>query len=131
MRAKRRLAYIGGKGFADNRQFLAYNLACQVDIRFPVELNPYNGKPVGGRRTYPAYSRSTVYSRFNRKSNQLFHFLGCHTVGFGHDDHCRGVQVGKHVYFRMHGGVSSPDEQENGRAEHNQSVVQGVMYDFI
>ena len=39
MRAKRRLAYIGGKGFADNRQFLAYNLACQVDIRFPVELN--------------------------------------------------------------------------------------------
>ena len=61
----------------------------------------------------------------------MFHFLGCHAVGFGHDDHRRGIEVGENVYFRMHGSVSPRDEQENGRAEHNQAVVQGVMYDFV
>ena len=35
------------------------------------------------------------------------------------------------TFIRMHGGVSPRDKQEDGRAEHNQSVVQGVMYDFI
>ena len=68
---------------------------------------------------------------FDGEGDELFHFLGCHTVGFGHDDHCRGVQVGKHVYFRVHGGVSPRNKQEDGRAEHNQSVVQGVMYDLF
>ena len=49
----------------------------------------------------------------------------------GYDGAGKGVQIGKHVYFRVHGGVSPRDKQEDGRAEHNQSVVQGVMYDFI
>ena len=77
-------------------------------------------------------TRRTPVAPFTAVSTgKVTSFLGCHTVGFGHDDHCRGVQVGKHVYFRMHGGVSPRDKQEDGRAEHNQSVVQGVMYDFI
>jgi hypothetical protein len=31
----------------------------------------------------------------------------------------------------MHGGICPRDEQENSRTEHDQPVVQGVMYNFI
>ena len=59
------------------------------------------------------------------------HFLGCHTVGFGHDNHRRGVEVGEDVNFGIHGSVGARDEQEESRAEYDQPVMQGVMYNFV
>ena len=55
----------------------------------------------------------------------------CHTVGFGHDNHRRGVEVGEDVNFGIHGSVGTRDEQEESRAEYDQPVMQGVMYNFV
>ena len=131
MRAQRRLAHVDGEGFTDYRQFLADNLAGEVDVCSPVKFHPDNGEAVGGRRTDTAYTGSTVYGCFDRKGNELFHFLGCHTIGFGHDDHRWCIKVGEYVYFRIHGGICSCNEQKDSRTEHNQTIMQGVMYYFI
>lgn len=131
LRAQRRLAHVDGEGFTDYRQFLADNLAGEVDVCSPVKFHPDNGEAVGGRRTDTAYTGSTVYGCFDRKGNELFHFLGCHTIGFGHDNHRRGVEVGEDVNFGIHGSVGARDEQEESRAEYDQPVMQGVMYNFV
>ena len=131
LRAECRFSNVDRKRFTDYSELFTHNLSGKINICSPVEFHPDNRKTIGGRRTDTAYAGSSVYGSFHRESHELFNLFGGHTIGFGHDDNRRRVEVGKHVYFRVHGSVAPRNEQKNGSAEHQQPVVQGIMYDFI
>lgn len=42
-----------------------------------------------------------------------------------------GVEVGEDVYLRVEGPVESGGEEQNGRDEYQQPVLQGKMYDLV
>ena len=126
-----RLAYIVRQSVVYSRQFLGNNLAGQVNIRIPVELNPYDREAGSRRRTHPANTSCTVYSRFNRESNQLFYFLSCHTIGLGHDHYRRSIQIRKDINFGMERHIRSADQQQDGCHQNQQAVLKRKMYNLV
>ena len=123
LRAQRRLAYAFRQFFGHERELFADNLSGQVDVRVPVEFHPDHGEAVGGRRAYAAHVCGAVDGGFDGEGDELFHLLGCHAVGFGHDDHGRRGEVGEHVHFRVHGGVGTAHEQQHRGDEHQDAVL--------
>ena len=93
---------VGGCG---RGQLLGYNLAGKVDISAPVELYPYYGESVGRGGTHPAHSGGAVDGRLDGEGHELLYFLRGHAARLGHDDYCRGIEVGEDVYLRVEGPV--------------------------
>ena len=105
------------------RKFFGNNLPCKINVRAPVEFDPYDGKSRSGGRAYAAYPGSSVYGSFNREGDQLFHFFRRHAVGLRHDYDGRGVQVRKYVYFGVDGAVNAGHEEQGGCDQDEKPVL--------
>ena len=72
-----------------------------------------------------------VHGCFNRESHQLLHFFGGHTIRFGHDHYRRSRQVRKYIDFGMIGRIETAHQQKHRCHQHQDTVVEGKMYDFV
>ena len=82
-------------------QALADLLAVAVDVRPPFKFHIDDGQANAGNRTHPGDARHAVHARLDWEGDELLHFLGRHTAGFGHQRHCRLVQVREHVHRHL------------------------------
>ena len=112
-------------------QFLRHDLAGQVYVGAPVELNPYYGESGGGRAAHPADSGGAVDGGLDGEGHKLLDLFGGHSVGLGHDYYRGGVEVGEYVYLGVEGPVQSGREQQYRRDQYQQPVLQGKMYYLI
>ena len=131
LRTHCRLTHIFGQFLADQRKFLTDNLTSQINIGIPFKFHPNDREAIGGRRTHPTHMGRTVYGSLYGEGNQLFHFLGGHTVRFGHNHYSRRIQIGEHIDFRMKSRVSTADKQQNRRHQNQYTVLKGKMYNLI
>ena len=131
LRPQRGIAHIVGKGVGHRGQFLRHDLAGQVNVRVPVKFHPHDGKSRGGRGAHTAHAGGSVDGGLDGKCDQLFHLFGRHAPRFGHDDHGGGVQVGKHIDFRVESLVQSAHQQQHRGDQDEQPVLQRKMDDFV
>ena len=124
LRSECRVAHIVGQLLADDGQLLRHNLASQVDVRSPVKLHPDDREAVGGRRTHATYIGRPVDCGLYGESHELLHFLGCHTVGFGHDHHRGRIEVGEHIHFGVERCIGTAHHQQHGSNQDKDAVVE-------
>ena len=121
---RRKLAAEGGNLFRNR-------LTGTENVGAPVEFHPYDGEAGGRRRTYAPHVGGTVHGGFYGEGHQLFHLFGSHTLGFGHDGHGRGVEVGKDVHVHRAGGTQSGEHEQHCSHQHQQAVVERKLDDTV
>ncbi len=131
LRSERGLAHRGGKRLAHHSEFFRNNLTGEIDIGAPVEFDPHYRESRSGRRAHTAHIRCTVYGGLYRKCHQTLHLLGCHSVGFGHDDDRGGVQIGKYIHLHVERGVQATHKEQYGPNDDEQTVRQREFYNLV
>ena len=61
----------------------------------------------------------------------MFDLLGCHATGFGEDGDERFVQVGEDIDRCVPGCDGTANQQEQGKRQHEQSMVEAVANDPV
>ncbi len=124
LRTDHRTVDVVGQCVGHRGQFLGDDLPVAIDVGAPVKFHPYHGKTVGRRRPHAPDAGSAVDGCLYLECDELLHLLGCHAVGFGHDHHRRGVEVGKNIHLRPVDRENAGHDEQHGRHEHEQTVVE-------
>jgi hypothetical protein len=80
-----------GETIRRQRNLFRHDLAINVDIGPPSELDVHDGQTDAGRAAHRLHARRAVQRRLERKSNQRFNFFRRETGRLGHDGDARAV----------------------------------------
>ncbi len=123
LRSERRRPDVVRKRFVQRSQLFGYDLAGQVDVGSPVELDPYDREAGGRARTDATHVGRSVHGRFDREGHGPLDFFGRHAARLGHHDDRRRVQVRENVHFHFAGRVRACDEQHDARDHYQHPVA--------
>ena len=123
--------HMGGQVLTHGGEALGHNLAGQVDIRIPVEVNPDEGKAAATGTAHLLHPGGAGEGRFQGDGDILLHLLCREATGLGLDSHARHIQLREHVHGRAHDSENAQRSQHQGDDNHREAVAQAESHEFL
>ena len=109
---------------------LGHDLARQIDILSPVELDPDHRHTGARHRAQPAHPRRAVEHRLEREGHQQLHLLGGEARRLGEDRDRGRSEIREDVHRGSRSHQTSDNQQETRRDQHEASEPEREMDEF-
>ena len=107
------------------------DLAVDVNVRAPLEVDVDHGDARTGLAAYRFDAGRAVERGFQRKGDQRFHVLGSIAGALGQNDDARPVQVRKNVDGHGGDGIAAIDQRRQAEKDNQQPVAEGKLDDCV
>ena len=110
---------------------LRHDLAIDIDVGSPLELDVDDREPDARRAAHCLHARGPVEHALERKRYQRLDLFRCEPRRLGHDRHSRTIEVGKHVDrqgSQRDAAIHQHDEREHDR---DQAKAKGTFDDGV